>query len=244
MQLLGENLARENGLRAYLVDLPGHGDNTDAFSFARAQKCAAATVETLIRSREIDPKQTVLVGHSMGAAIAISLADIEPVASTIAISPAPLVLPHRMPANLLVFSARYDISPLKQQAQALAAAAGGDRATTEDFLQLRAFHLQIVSIADHTSVLVDPRVAEQAANWIRNSFDGNAAPPQASANPKSVFASMRGACAVRRLRRAADDVSRGVGPGDARPAAQSNARNRHCNPQARWPWQKERLSRS
>ncbi len=186
MQLLGENLARENGLRAYLVDLPGHGDNTDAFSFARAQKCAAATVETLIGSRGIDPKQTVLVGHSMGAAIAISLADSEPVASTIAISPAPLVLPHRMPANFLVFSARYDISPLKQQAQALAAAAGGDRATTEDFLQLRAFHLQIVSVADHTSVLVDPRVTEQAVNWIRDSLDENSAPPQANANPKSV----------------------------------------------------------
>jgi pimeloyl-ACP methyl ester carboxylesterase len=170
MQLLGENLARENGLRAYLVDLPGHGDNTDRFSFARAQKCAAATVEALIRDQKVDPKQTVLVGHSMGAAIAIELADSEPTAATIAISPAPLVLPRRMPANLLVFSAQYDLSALRQQAQGLAEAAGGDRTTTEDFLQLRAFHLQILSLADHTSVLVDPRVTEQAANWIQDSF--------------------------------------------------------------------------
>jgi hypothetical protein len=90
-----------------------------------------------------------------------------------------------MPANLLVFSARYDISPLKQQAQALAEAAGGDRATAEDFLQLRAFHLQIVSVADHTSVLLDPRVADRATIWIRNSFNGNAARPQGTANPNS-----------------------------------------------------------
>jgi pimeloyl-ACP methyl ester carboxylesterase len=186
MQSLGENLARENGLRAYLVDLPGHGDNTDRFSFARAQKCAAMTVEALIGSRRIDPKQTVLVGHSMGAAIAIRLADCEPTAATVAISPAPLVPPHRMPANLLVFSAQYDLSPLRQQAQSLAEDAGGDRATPEDFLQLRAFHLQTVSLADHTSVLVDPRVTEQTARWIRDSLDENSGPPQANANPKSV----------------------------------------------------------
>jgi pimeloyl-ACP methyl ester carboxylesterase len=185
MQLLGENLARESGLRAYLVDLPGHGDNTDPFSFARAEKCAAATVETLIRDGRIDPKQTVLVGHSMGAAIAIRLADCEPTAATIAISPAPLVLPHRMPANLLVFSAQFDLSTLKQQAQTLAEAAG-DRPKIDDFEQLRAFHLQTVSVSDHTSVLVDPRVTEQAANWIRNSLDGNRRRPQATANPDSV----------------------------------------------------------
>ncbi|HKN62269.1 MAG TPA: alpha/beta fold hydrolase [Candidatus Acidoferrales bacterium] len=190
MQLLGENLARENGLRAYLVDLPGHGDNTDSFSFARAEKCAAATVETLIRDGRVNPTQTVLVGHSMGAAIAIRLADSEPTATTIAISPAPLVLPRRMPANLLVFSAQFDLSALRQQAQSLAGAAGSDRSTPEDFLQLRAFHLQRVSPADHTSILVDPRVTRQAANWIRNSLAGAGGLPQAAANPSS-FALLR-----------------------------------------------------
>ncbi len=121
----------------------------------------------------------------MGAAITIRLADSEPTAATIAISPAPLVLPRRMPANLLVFSAQYDIPPLRRQAQTLADAADGDRATTEDFLQLRAFHLQILSLADHTSVLVDARVTRQAANWIRDSLVRAGGPPQTTANPSS-----------------------------------------------------------
>jgi pimeloyl-ACP methyl ester carboxylesterase len=185
MQPLGENLAREDGLRAYLVDLPGHGDNTDSFSFARAEKCAAATVESLIRAGRVNLTQTVLVGHSMGAAIAIRLVDSEPTAATIAISPAPLVLPRRMPANLIVFSAQYDISPLRRQAQTLAAAAGADRTTPEDFLQLRAFHLETLSLSDHTSVLVDPRVTRRAANWIRNSLAANGRLPQATADISS-----------------------------------------------------------
>lgn len=171
MLLLGESLARNNRLRAFLVDLAGHGDNTDAFSFARAEECAAATVEALIRRGRIDPKQTVLVGHSLGGAIAVRLADREPVAATIAISPAPMVLPRRMPANLLVFSASYDLSVLRRQADGLALAAGGDRTGIEDFRQLRAFHLETLSLADHTSVLVDPRVVEQSADWIRGSLD-------------------------------------------------------------------------
>lgn len=88
MTYLSEDLAG-HGLRAYVLDLPGHGDNTEAFTFARAQYCATAAVETLIRSGKIDPRTTVFAGHSMGAAIAIRMADREPVLATIAISRLP-----------------------------------------------------------------------------------------------------------------------------------------------------------
>ena len=84
-------------------------------------------METLIRNGRIDPRTTVLVGHSMGAAIAIRMADREPVLATIAISPAPMKMPMRMPANLLVFTAQFDIPTLAKEAKDLEAAAGGDR---------------------------------------------------------------------------------------------------------------------
>ncbi len=165
MEPLGDYLATENKLRVYLFDLAGHGDNTDAFSFVRADACARVTVESMIRSGEIDPKQTILVGHSMGGAIAIRAADRAPVAGTIAISPAPMPLPQRMPSNLLVFSAQYDLPILKRAARVLAQAAGGERTNADDFLQARAFHLQVTPFSDHTSLLADPRVFRQAGFW-------------------------------------------------------------------------------
>src|SRR5579863_6809366 len=58
MLYLGSDFAG-HGLRTYLLDLPGHGDNTDPFSFARAQDCANVAVESLARSGAIDLKKTI-----------------------------------------------------------------------------------------------------------------------------------------------------------------------------------------
>ena len=164
MTYLGEDFAG-HGFNSYLVDLPGHGDNTVPFNFLRAQQCASAAVESLIRSGRTEAKTTVLVGHSMGGAISIRVADRDPVAATIAISPGPSNLPQRMPANLLVFSASGDIAYLKSQAKKLKAAAGGDRTEAEDFAEARAFQLEHVRFSSHTSLIMDRRVAHEAELW-------------------------------------------------------------------------------
>jgi len=164
MNFLGADFAG-HGLRTYLLDLSGHGDNEDPFSFARAEACANATIESLIREHTIDPATTLLVGHSMGGAVAIRMADREPVAATIAISPAPLVLPRRMPANLLIFSGGFDLWPMKRQAHDLIEAAGGERTRPSDFSERRAIELQVVSHASHTSLITDRRVAHDSELW-------------------------------------------------------------------------------
>ncbi len=174
MTYLSEDFAG-HGLRTYALDLPGHGDNREPFTFPRAQLCANAAVETLIRNGKIDPRATVLVGHSMGAAIAIRMADREPVLATIAISPAPMKLPMRMPANLLVFTAQFDIPPLAKEAKELQAAAGGDRNAPEDFAQLRAFDLERIPFASHTSLLLDRRVAHRSELWAMRALFPNVA---------------------------------------------------------------------
>jgi pimeloyl-ACP methyl ester carboxylesterase len=153
------------GFRAYLLDLPGHGDNTDAFSFAKAQECADLTVESLVRDGTIDPRKTILLGHSMGGAIAVRMADVVPLAATIALSPAPMTAPRRMPSNLLVFSSQYDLGILQRQAAALAAAAGGERIAPQDFAEQRAFSLQFLPHATHTTPLIDRGVAHRSEEW-------------------------------------------------------------------------------
>jgi len=164
MMYLGADFAG-HGFRAYLLDLPGHGDSRAAFTFANAQQCADLTVESLIQNGQLDPRKTILLGHSMGGAIAIRMADVAPLAATIAISPAPMATPRRMPSNLLVFSAQFDLGVLKQQARSLAAAAQGDRSSPQDFAEQRAFHLQIVPYATHTSPLLDRNAARQSEQW-------------------------------------------------------------------------------
>jgi pimeloyl-ACP methyl ester carboxylesterase len=164
MQPFGIEFA-SSGMRAYLIDLPGHGDNTDAFTFLRAEQCAAAAMESLTRSAQIDPKTTVLIGHSMGGAIAIRMADHDPVAATIAISPGPMILPQRMPANLLVFSAQLDLGVLKRQAERLERAAAGTRTQPDDFVEDRAFELDHIPHATHTSLLANPHVITRSLIW-------------------------------------------------------------------------------
>jgi pimeloyl-ACP methyl ester carboxylesterase len=181
MTYLSEDFAG-HGLRTYALDSPGHGDNRDSFTFPRAQLCATAAVETLIRSGRIDPRTTVFVGHSMGATIAIRMADREPVLATIAISPAPMKLPSRMPANLLVFTAQFDIPTLAKEAKDLEAAAGGDRKEPEDFAQLRAFDLERIPFASHTSLLLDRRVAHRSELWAMRALFPNVATETLSLN--------------------------------------------------------------
>lgn len=155
-----------HGFRSYAIDLPGHGDSTDAFSFSRAQFCATLAVDWLTREGKIDPATTTFVGHSMGGAIAVKMADVEPVAATIAISPAPMVAPSRMPANLLVFSASADMAPVKREAADLSADAQGNRVSPEDFVQKRAFELQELPHSTHTSLITDRRVAHRSEQWM------------------------------------------------------------------------------
>jgi len=174
MNYLGDQLAFDGGLRIYAFDLAGHGDNESPFTFQRAEDCAGAAVAKLISSGAIDPKTTVYVGHSMGAAIAIRMADSEPLAGTVAISPAPMVMPKRMPANLLVFSGQFDLGVLKKAAEQLKQAAGGDRTSVEDFMQQRAFLLDRVRGATHTTQLHSQQVEDDARDWIQNSLQAAA----------------------------------------------------------------------
>ena len=174
MNYLGDELAFDGGLRIYALDLAGHGDNEAPFTFHRAEDCAAAAVAKLIESGAIDPKDAVYVGHSMGGTIAIRLADREPLAGTVAISPGPTELPKRMPSNLLVFTGQFDPPFLKRAAKEIETAAGGDRSSVDDFMQQRAFLLDYVRGATHTSQIHSQQVEDDTRDWILNSLEAAA----------------------------------------------------------------------
>lgn len=181
MMYLAEDFAG-HGFQSYAIDLPGHGDSRDAFTFARAESCATAAVEALTAAHAIDPKTTILVGHSMGGTIAIRMADRDPVAATVAISPGPTVPPRRMPANLLVFSASADLKILRDAAQGVSELAGGKRTAPADFAQRRAFDLQLLPHSTHTSLISDRRVAHNSEQWAMQTLFPDISPETVALN--------------------------------------------------------------
>ncbi len=176
MKWLDEWLAAQR-LRVYSIDLPGHGDSTEDFSYSRAEECTERAIGALARRGDIQLDRTVIVGHSLGGEIAVRLADRVPTAGTIALSPAPMVLPRRIPNNLLVLSAEFDLPQLRSEARAIASAAGGERIAPADFAQMRAFQLSTIPWAEHVSPLVDDRAGRQVAAWARDAL-GEAGPVQ------------------------------------------------------------------
>ncbi len=164
------------GFHVYLVDSPGHGRNTAPFSFAANEACARGLLATLELRGEITPRRTVLFGHSMGAALAVRLADDFPAAATIAVSTAPLVPPHRLPANLLLVAPQWDMPPVLHTETQLAAAAGAPRYAPADFPQLRAFRLLPVTRRSHTSALFDVAAVRVMLLWALDSVGAPAAP--------------------------------------------------------------------
>ena len=166
MAYLAQGFANQN-LRVFVPDLPGHGRTAGPFSFERAEGCADAVVQELIRRRAIEGQRTMLAGHSMGGAIAIRVAARGGVAGVIAISPAPMravhgipedMLPYRnppaLPAHTLAISAAFEPFGIKQTARDLIS---GDAGQTGKYL--------LLPHATHVSVLFDPRVVHASQEW-------------------------------------------------------------------------------
>ena len=181
MYPLSRSLAASDVSAVFVLDLPGHGDNTDPFSFERVETCAAAVIEALDRNKEIQLHRTVLFGHSMGGALAVRLADYFPTAATVAISPAPMVrvasfpsglaiplqAPRRMPNNLLIFTGQFDLPFMEPAADKFVEMAGGERHDAEDFRQRRAVQWVKVPYATHTSLIYDLSVWKTSDDWWR-----------------------------------------------------------------------------
>ncbi len=185
MRSLGQFLA-SMGFRVYLLDLPGHGNNQDHFSFAHAEECAATAISQLERSGELRLQSTVLIGHSMGGALAIRMADYFPTAATVAISPAPMIRtgqmppgavlmspPRRMPINLLIMMGQFDFPYSRAAAEELVRMGGGQRSQSEDFHQQRALKLVTVPRATHTSLIFNVPHDSALVSWLQDSASKN-----------------------------------------------------------------------
>jgi pimeloyl-ACP methyl ester carboxylesterase len=157
----------DEGLRVYLPDSPGHGQTAGPFSPAQAEDCSISFVRGLLARGMIVPDRTILVGHSMGGAIALRTAAKIHVAGAIAISPAPMTVAHGVspevllymhpppvPPNSLLLAGQFEPEWLKANAADYAATSTDG---TSKFV--------LVPWNSHVSVLFSPGVARMVQEW-------------------------------------------------------------------------------
>ena len=127
--------------------------------------------ENLVRELTVrgllDPERTILVGHSLGGAIALRVASRVPVAGVIAISPAPMrtivgVAPEMMPfhdfgalpAHSLVMSAAWEPERIRAGAKDLVPTPGDG---TSEYV--------VIPRSTHVSILFDGTAMSSERNW-------------------------------------------------------------------------------
>jgi pimeloyl-ACP methyl ester carboxylesterase len=171
MRYLARSFA-EQGLRVYIPDLPGHGRSVGPFSPDRAESCSLSLVRGLAARGMIQPERTILAGHSMGAAIALRIADRFRPAGVIAISPAPMseahgvqrenllyLHPPPVSSNTLIMAGQFELNGISASAADLAATSADHSA-------------QYISVPGntHVSVLFSPTVARASQEWAAKVF--------------------------------------------------------------------------
>lgn len=184
MSYLAQDLANQN-LRVFAPDFPGHGRTPGPFSPQRADECGEALVMELIKRRAIVPEQTILVGHSMGGAIAIRVSGHMPVAGVVAISPAPMktgkllskeMLPFPDPVplqrNTLVIRGSFEPEQLRKMARVMVADAND---TTSEYME--------IPQATHVSLLFDGDVLTEMRKWAKKLLGTDADVVRASHKP-------------------------------------------------------------
>src|SRR5262249_40881733 len=168
MSYLAQDLANQN-LRVFAPDFPGHGKTPGPFTPQRAEACSEALMKELIERKSLVPEQTLLVGHSMGGAIAIRVADRIPVAGVIAISPAPSrtakllsreMLPFPEPAqlskNTLVVSGSWEPEQMRGLAELLVKEANDG---SSEFVE--------IPQATHVSLIFDSGTLRAVRKWVK-----------------------------------------------------------------------------
>ena len=184
MSYAARGYAAQN-LRVIVPDLPGHGRTRGSFSPQRAEDCSAALLHDLLARGMAQSDMLILAGHSMGATIALRLADRFPVAGVVAISPAPMRAAHganpetilfpgtpSSVRNTLVVSGQWELGAMRGNAADLASS---PYAVNTKF--------DVVPGGTHVSLIFDPRVVRRSQQWSAQLLRLNSGAPLPSLLP-------------------------------------------------------------
>jgi len=146
MQILALALT-DGGFETWVIDLPGHGDSSTEFDSDSSVAAIGEALDTL-------PEDTIVLGHSMGAALLAEMSMARHFDTAILLSPPPIPLAPLDIDHLLVVSGRFDAPRINEAVPALIEMTGPD---TEWWL---------LPWAGHSSSLFNPGQLDRMLRWL------------------------------------------------------------------------------
>ncbi len=142
---LAEVLAAAAG-DVYVIDLPGRGDSNALSSSyppdgpqadmptPNETRAVLAVLQRLRDAKELSNDRLVVIGHSLGGGVALDVARRELPAATISLAGLERPVQPSRSRNLLLITARLEISPLRDAADRMYVRAGRSNAARREFL--------------------------------------------------------------------------------------------------------------
>ena len=146
MTLFSAALA-DGGFELYVIDLPGHGESKAEFTTDSAEKAVQNTVAYL-------GKDTVVIGHSLGAGILLDLATSQHFSSMVLLAPPPVPIDQIRADRVLIATGSIDLPRIRDFVPIAADLAGSHVDTW------------ILPLAAHTTPVFHPGYIKRVVDWL------------------------------------------------------------------------------
>jgi len=137
------------GFEVFSIDLPGHGDSSVPFTAFSARDAVEQVLNVL-------GPETVALGHSLGGALLLDIANDRPVPKLILFSPAPIPLEPVRADRILVLEGQFDPGHMRAFASQIRAAAPN-------------VEVREMRWTGHSGGLLRPSVIDSVVKWLDGS---------------------------------------------------------------------------
>jgi pimeloyl-ACP methyl ester carboxylesterase len=158
------------GCDCYLIDLPGHGNSREHFSYEATVRAIDRAVLELPSESNDANSPLVVIGHSFGARVALGAAERHPrIAAVIALSPAADAFASKMP--LLIVTGEFDFPFVRRGAAFLYEQVTGARLPRLDEpgqwqSSTGPSRLVVLPWTDHSQTLFKARSLSEIKRWL------------------------------------------------------------------------------
>jgi pimeloyl-ACP methyl ester carboxylesterase len=135
------------GFEAFAIDLPGHGDSRAGFNGMRASDVVRQVLDRL-------GPDTIALGHSLGGALLLDVANDRHIGSMVLFSPAPTPLGPILADRILVLEGQFDPTGIRVFTPRIKDAASG------------AFEYRELPWTGHSGGLLRPSAIEGVVDWL------------------------------------------------------------------------------
>jgi len=149
MNLLCRGMA-DAGFNVYAMDMPGHGASTVGFNTILARQAVNAALDVL-------GPDTIAMGHSLGGALLLDLANDRSFGTLVLLSPAPTAVDQVRADRILVLSGQFDLPAVQSFAPELEGAVSGSPSKVE-------WHT--VPWSGHSGYLLQPESIREIVAWL------------------------------------------------------------------------------